>query len=75
MFSLPPRVCFDKMWTDYENMLPFTFVQKFFKFERSGQICILVPERALQYVGSGKSSCSKLVENAGGVHSLEETRS
>ena len=36
---------------------------------------ILVPERALQYVGSGKSSCSKLVENAGGVHSLEETRS
>ena len=29
MFSLPQRVCFDKMWTDYENMLPFTFVHNF----------------------------------------------
>ena len=36
-------------------------------------IHIQIPKRALQYVSSGQSSCSKLVENAGGVHSKEET--
>ena len=42
-------------------------------FQRKSRFEFTLPLRAFQYESSGQTSCSKLVENVGGVRSLEET--